>query len=170
MVIRAADTIALQHLTDTYKNLSASSITLAVPKTCNSVPVISSLHPHSPPQEGGFSLAPMAYITTKTLLGTAAAAQSAGVRTIPEWFEMVHGTGEQVYGVVLPWGVLDCSKQLTVQYAHEFMLFHQRFKKNKPVSPSAHKMSSDTIMTLLQVCTHFKLIPGPLSWRCADDV
>lgn len=151
MIIRAANTIALQHLTNTYVNLAGSSVTLATPKTSHTVPVISSMLSQSAPQEGGLALAPLAYITAKTLGSAAAAVQHVGVRTIPEFFEVLHRSGERVYGVVLPWGVLDCSRQLTHQYAHEFMLFHQRNNKNTPASPETHKMSSDTIMTILQV-------------------
>lgn len=149
MVIRAADTIALQHLTETYRNLSACRVTLATPKSTNTVPAIDSMQPHSAPELGGLTLAPLAYITAKTL--AAGAVQHSGVRSIPELFEALHKAGEQVYGVFLPWGVLDCSQQLTAQYVHEFMLFHQRNNKSTPISPGAHRMKSDTIMTLLQV-------------------
>lgn len=152
MVIRAENTIALQHLNETYANLASISVTLVTPETSShTVPIISSMHPNSAPKQGALALAPLAYLTAKTLASAAGAVQHAGVRTIPQLFEALHNAGEQVYGVVLPWGVLDCSQLLTVQYAHEFMLFHQRNNKNCPVSPHAHKMSSDTILTLLQV-------------------
>ena len=151
MVIRAADTIALQRLTDSQTNLAPSSVTLATPESSHTVPVISRLQQKAAPQQGALALTPLAYVTSQTLATAMQTAQYPGVTTIPELFEVLHGAGQKIFGVVLPWGVLDCSRQLTVQYAHELMLFYQRNHKHTPASPETHKMSSDTIMTLLQV-------------------
>jgi hypothetical protein len=153
MVIRASNTIALQCLNDTYVNLAGSSVSLATPSTSKTVSSISSMHPQSTPNLGGLALVPLAYITAKTV--EEASLQQAGLRTIPQLFEHLHSAGEQVYGVHLQWGVFDCSRLLTRSYTHELTLFYQRNNKFVPVSPHAHKTSSDTIMTLLQVRTRY---------------
>ena len=113
-------------------------------------------------------MVPVAYLTAQTLSQAPVAVEHSGVRTVPELFEVMHAAGKKIFGVVLPWGMLDCSRQLTAQYAHELMLFHQRNHKNTPESPETHKMSSDTIMTLLQVRPFWWWLRLHLHRTCLD--
>jgi hypothetical protein len=157
MHVRAGNTIAMQRLCDTYVRLSSPQVTLATPQSAHTVPRIQGMHVGVPPVQGALALAPVAYITAKSLGQVEAAVGAAS--TLPALFAHLHSAGEVVYGVVLPWGVLDTSWLLCAQYAHEFALFHARHNRFVTASPDTDKMSSDTITKLLQV-------PHPSHWRC----